>query len=117
MPHEYVVAMLTSIGVIGIVVCAFMVGYICGFNAIRVNALFDALRNISRPSEKEIDTESAIVDDSPAARAERKRKHTIADDEESQIVTTKSRVQRESESSAAREAKLDKWMPGVKNDK
>lgn len=63
----------------------------------------------------------AIVDSSPAhlkqKRDERLRKGEDPEPDDSAIVRTKSAQQRQMEVNASKEAKLDKWMPGVKRGK
>lgn len=65
------------------------------------------------------DNESAVVDarETRRKKEERRRKGEEPDDSESQIVTVKTRAEREAEADAAKEGRLDKWMPGVKHDK
>lgn len=63
----------------------------------------------------------AVVDSSPAhvraKKEERERKGEDAVDEDSQIVNTKTPEQIANEAESAKEARLDKWMPGAKHDK
>lgn len=100
-------------------VLAYIAGFVVGYGFHQLRGLFLELQTEYRLRRLiDEDTDSQVVDDSPIAVACRKdakmRKGEDEDDEDSQIVTTKSANQKRLDSQSEADKKLDKWMPGVK---
>lgn len=101
-----------------------LIGVVIGYGLRNLRHLYELVM-IEVEAHKQAHEEDAvyepqIVDDSPLAVAQRKdvkmRKGEEEDDEDSQIVTTRSPQQKQAVADAERERKLDKWMPGAKRD-
>lgn len=114
---------MTSLALsVDIVVCL-AVGSVCfyaGYSSRRTRDLVAEIKQLR--TREELEAGDQIVDSSPqhlkAKRDERERRGEEPIDEgESQIVGTKSLQKRAEEENAAREARLDKWMPGVRGGK
>lgn len=123
MPNSLELDISLAVAVVALVISAICLGFLLGFNHRKVIEWLAKLQwevDQSKKTDEDDEDESAIVDTSPGAVAERrqKRKEEPEDDDgESQIVTTKTPEQRALESTVEKEAKLDKWMPGVKHGK
>lgn len=97
----------------------FLLGFVTGYGFRRLRNLLGELRHDLDDRRQIEETESAVVDDSPKHlkakyRARVDKGEDPIDDGESQIVNTKTPQQFKQEAEAAKEAKLDKWMPGIK---
>lgn len=81
-------------------------------------ALGEQYKDYQRQKEIEAEGESSIVHDDPAylkqKREKRIRMGEDPEDGDSQIIKTKTPARRQEEAEAAKEERLDKWMPGVK---
>lgn len=112
-------AILAGFGILAIVL-ALGFGFIHGYSMRKLRELYTELKtDLEQRKAIEEQPDSAVVDSSPKhlreKREERIRKgEDPVDEEDSQIITTKPPGQLAAETNNAKEAKLDKWMPGVK---
>jgi hypothetical protein len=99
----------------------FVLGFTVGYSLRQLRNLLVDLRHDFDDRKEIEDTDTAVIDSSPQhlreKREERIRKGEELDDEDSQIISTKTPQQLEAETERAKESKLDKWMPGVKRGK
>lgn len=117
---------LTAAAALGAFAVTFGVGFIVGYGfkylKIMLLALQSDIEDHKAEHVEEERPESAIVDSSPQhlrAKAEERiqRGEDPIDDNESQIINTKTPQQIADEAAINREEKLDKWMPGVRGGK
>lgn len=108
------------IAALALCVVVFMLGMIqANFRELRA-LIPKAVAELAREEEL-ADVKDQIVDSSPQhlrqKREERIRRGEDPEPAEGQIVRTRTPAQRQADADAAKEAKLDKWMPGVKRGK
>lgn len=119
MQRDLTLALAIVLGVLA-AGCFLLAGFLIGYGFRQLKGLLIEYRDEARLRRLiDEDTSSQVIDDSPVAIAQRKdakmRKGEDDEDEDSQIVTTKSRKQKQADRTAEREKQLDKWMPDVKH--
>lgn len=117
---DYILIGVGVVVLLLIMVISFVAGLLNGYSVRHARELINELMEESKQTKAiEEQPGSAVIDSSPKhlreKAEERYRKgEDVEDDDESQIITTKTEHQKEMEAEIAKESKLDKWMPNVK---